>query len=330
MNAGPGLRLPVDARRVWLATRHVVGEAMAGLERGPVEYRIGGGTILASRWGHRESYDIDITVDEKTPLRELRRDSGHGFEPAMEALGGRPVFSAELNMFTVIFAGSRIDLWARNPMPAEGHETIRVEGEPEVVLSTAQILRGKLERADLSVVRDVYDVVKAAEHDPEALEAAVNAIPRGTAERIGLGWHWSGPELAEHVAEQLKGVPPDAGLDPRRLGHDAAKAVHQALYDDFRVRTADGIVLIEATTRGGRRRRMSIAPENAGRSFESLGLNAHLETKNPGPEALLDYAMQLCRRGEDALIFEERKDTPTRWRTAGKNFNWPRGRGASA
>ena len=323
MNADDDLRLPGDARRLWLAARHAVKEALTGIERGPVEYRIGGGTILAARWHHRESYDIDITVDEKTPLRELQRDSGNGFEPAMEALGGRPVFSAELNMFTVVFAESKIDLWARNPMISAGHGTVRVEGEPEVVLSTAQILRGKLERADLNVVRDVYDVVTAAEHDPAALEAAVNAVPRGTAQRIGLGWHWSGPELAQLAADQLKGVPPHAAFDPRRLGHDAANAVYRALYDELRIRTADETVVVEATTRSGRQRRMSTAPESAGRTFETLGLNAHLETKNPGPRALLEYAATLCRRGEDALVYEEREDTPTRWRTAAKSFNWP-------
>ena len=325
MSAKENLQLPGDARRLWLAARRAVKEALAGIEQGPVEYRIGGGTILAARWHHRQSYDIDITVDEKTPLRELQRDSGNGFEPAMEALGGRPVFSAELNMFTVVFPGSKIDLWARDPMLSAGHGTAQVEGEPEVVLSTAQILRGKLERADLNVVRDVYDVVKAAELDPAALEAAVNAVPRATAQRIGLSWHWSGPELAQLAAEQLKGVPPHAAFDPRRLGHDAAYAVHRALYDELRIRTADETILVEATTRGGRRRRMSIAPESAGQTFESLGLNAHLETKNPGPRALLEYAATLCRRGEDALVYEEREDTPTRWRTAAKNLNWPRG-----
>ena len=180
MNAEDDLQLPGDARRLWLATRHIVKEALAGLEQGAAEYRIGGGTILAARWGHRESCDIDITVDEKTPLRELQKDSGHRFEPAMEALGGRPEFNAELNLLTVVFARSRIDLWARNPMPAAGHETIRVEGEPEVVLSTAQILRGKLERADLNVVRDVYDVIKAAEQEPESTRCRSTGPCSGT------------------------------------------------------------------------------------------------------------------------------------------------------
>ena len=329
MSAERGLRLPGDARRLWLATRHVVKTAFAELGAGPVEYRIGGGTILAARWGHRESYDIDITVAEGTPLRELGRDGGHGFEPAMEALGGRPDFNAELNLFSVVFGGGRLDLWARNPMPAAGHETMPVEGEPEVVLSTAQILRGKLERADMNVVRDVYDVVEAAARDPGALEAAVNAVPRGAAERIGLHWYWSGPELARHAAEELRGVPPSAELDPRRLGSDAANAVHQALYDELRVRTADARIVVEATTRGGRRHRLAIAPETAALTFEKLGLNAHLETKNPGPEALLAYATTLCRQAEDALVFEEREDTPTRWRTASRDFNLPPGSAAT-
>ena len=44
MNAEDDLQLPGDARRLWLATRHIVKEALAGLEQGAAEYRIGGGT----------------------------------------------------------------------------------------------------------------------------------------------------------------------------------------------------------------------------------------------------------------------------------------------
>ena len=44
--------------------------ALEQLEPG-IEYRIGGGTILAARWGHRQSVDVDIQVDKSTKLRDL-------------------------------------------------------------------------------------------------------------------------------------------------------------------------------------------------------------------------------------------------------------------
>ena len=52
------------------------------------------------------------------------------------------------------------------------------------MLSTAQILRGKLERADKRLPRDVFDIAKAAARAPAALESAVNAVSAERAEQI--------------------------------------------------------------------------------------------------------------------------------------------------
>ena len=51
-----------------------------------------------------------------------------------------------------------------------------------MVLDSAQILHGKLERADAALVRDAFDLIKAAEHDPRALAAAVNCHSQYDAE----------------------------------------------------------------------------------------------------------------------------------------------------
>ena len=110
----------------------------------------------------------------------------------MEETGGKPVFDPELNMYQIVFGKQHIDLWARNPILGEGQETVTIDGEPVVVLANAQILRGKLERAELHLVRDAYDIEKAATKDPEALQIAMNAMPRTTGEHVAHVWHWNG------------------------------------------------------------------------------------------------------------------------------------------
>ena len=94
MKEGPGTRLPEPARELWLRTREVIRSNLHGLQDPPVEYRLGGGTILAARWLHRESADIDITVDDDTSLHRLGDPVQSAFEEQIqiEALGGESRF----------------------------------------------------------------------------------------------------------------------------------------------------------------------------------------------------------------------------------------------
>ena len=111
------LTVTTSARRLWELVHRPIGHALAELDGGPHEFRLGGGTVLAARWHHRDSFDIDLVVERSVPLSELAV----------------------------------------------------VDGTPTLVLDTAQILHGKLERADKVVVRDAFDLIVAAELDPHAL-----------------------------------------------------------------------------------------------------------------------------------------------------------------
>ena len=55
------LKLPEPAGRLWVATRDIF-RALEREERDvPTVAHLGGGTVLAARWGHRRSTDVDIT-----------------------------------------------------------------------------------------------------------------------------------------------------------------------------------------------------------------------------------------------------------------------------
>ena len=66
----PRLQLPAAAAGLWAMVRDVVDDAITSLGNPP--YRIGGGTILAARWQHRESFDVDLTLPADTALGSLR------------------------------------------------------------------------------------------------------------------------------------------------------------------------------------------------------------------------------------------------------------------
>ena len=121
-------------------------------------YEIGGGTILAARFGHRTSTDIDLTTTDPQKALITMAATGRGLaEAAAGALGARQ--SAQETRITT--PHGRVDITAMRAMPEGQERHAIVDGEVETVLSTAQILHGKLMRADESPARDAYDVVTA-------------------------------------------------------------------------------------------------------------------------------------------------------------------------
>ena len=90
MSKAPELQLPAAAAELWAMVRDVVDDAMTSL--GDAPYRIGGGTILAARWEHRESFDVDLTLSADTALGSLRAEHGDpsGFEARLKALAEHP------------------------------------------------------------------------------------------------------------------------------------------------------------------------------------------------------------------------------------------------
>ena len=204
------LTLATTGGRLWRAVRQPITAFLAELDGGPHECRLGGGTTLAARWRHRDSVDIDLTVSRGASLLSLGTD----FERAMERLGGKVEFS--VGRRKIDFGIGQVDLAQLDPCPARGQRTAVVDGEPFTVLSTAQILHGKLERATRSPVRDVFDIVKASRLDAQALAIALNCKSRLEAEMICLAWEKSSTAFEQVADEQLAGVPDRPGVRGQR------------------------------------------------------------------------------------------------------------------
>lgn len=167
--------LPEPARGLWKRVAEPLRAEMNTLDRFE-PWRIGGGTILAARWDHRDSTDIDLKVAHNAGLVLLRSTYGGTFEKTMERLGATRI-EYRGQQLSVHFSKGKIDITQANQAPATGHTEEMIDDHIEQISSTPQILHGKLHGRSLqSPVRDLYDFVVANEIDPEALEIAVNTL----------------------------------------------------------------------------------------------------------------------------------------------------------
>lgn len=321
------LTLPEPAREMWRTTRDTIRRALAQLD--PLrEWRLGGGTILAARWGHRLSFDIDIQIDEEAPLGELEKEGFGWLQREAARLGAKPIYLPRLNLYALRFGEGpdqrEVQVWSHKLPLDQGHRTQKVEGSNETVLSTAQILRGKLARATSKLGRDVYDIDTATEADPKSLEIAVNTLTRDRVSTLALDWVVGYGRIGNDAHAQVHGA---TGLGVREcyeLGRKGAKSLLQARYASLRLGVENDRIVIEAVTEGNNLRRMTMSVTDAEEQFAALGMHAHLQRKGPGPRAVLDYAIQVCRtKVGDVLIFEEKNDEPTRWRTAERSEKLP-------
>ena len=82
------LTLPLPARGIWLRVRRLLELALdrLGPEAGP--WKIGGGTVLAARWNHRESADLDLTVNAGAAIPALSAGPDNDFEAEIGRRGG--------------------------------------------------------------------------------------------------------------------------------------------------------------------------------------------------------------------------------------------------
>ncbi len=280
------LTLATTGGRLWRAVRQPITVFLAELDGGPHECRLGGGTTLAARWRHRDSVDIDLTVSRGVSLYSMGAD----FEQAMERLGGKVEFS--VGRRKIDFGIGQVDLAQLDPCPARGQRTAVVDGEPFTVLSTAQILHGKLERATRSPVRDVFDVIKVSRLDAQALAVALNCKSRLEAEMICLAWEKSNTAFEKVADEQLAGVPEAMRENPATLGDEGAAALQDALYHRVAVRTEEQLTIVETETRGGLTRRITMAPDEIDREFAVNGLDEHFRHNEMFGERLREAARQ--------------------------------------
>ena len=176
------MRLSLPTER----TRWAFGRVEPVLTRhlGAEGYVLGGGTVLAARWGgHRVSTDLDFFTDFRTfhevYVPRMGKIAGDLIR-AVPELGPRSLHYSEDGLLTELEA-CRISLSPTNVLTEPGiseqtveSSEVRAETDVEIL---AKKLGGRLVRSGVVVVRDLYDLEYASRAAPAALAGAMEALP---------------------------------------------------------------------------------------------------------------------------------------------------------
>ena len=286
------LTLSTTGGHLWDRVHKAIADALANLHGGPYRFRLGGGTTLAARWNHRDSFDLDFAVGRDVPLRDLA-EPGNPFRQTMGNLGGTATYHER--QWIIEFDAGEVDLVQLSPIPPGAEREALVNGHPAMVLDSSQILHGKLERADDALVRDVFDLIKANEHDPKALATAVNCRSRYDTEVTALTLEHADATLERDARTQLVGAGEIDG--PATLGTQAGTALRGAVYRHVAIWTEGEQAIIECRTNSGAIHRTAIASGEVDRRLAESGVGHYLGASAFGASRIREALHDACRTG---------------------------------
>ena len=268
------LTLPEPAASLWAAKRGIVHAIPPEMFGRSIPPHLGGGTILAARWKHRISTDIDVLLPGRNTLIDLLQDNDRNL---VNQLGGAPDAVAG-GRVKIAFEHGFLDISTFRPDPPYGHAVATVDGRPETVLSSHQILRGKLERVDQILVRDVFDVLTAADEEPAALAAAAGMVSKQRAAAIESAWRNAAGVLADSFHDSIRSSRRATGTG---LGPEAAAAFQAHRYTRLEIDLRNETLSIRKTIGAGPLEPEAYAARDAGRALVQSGVATHLNNNGP-------------------------------------------------
>lgn len=285
--------LPEPARTLLRRVKAALDEWVTPVCLEEAPWRIGGGTVLAARWSHRISTDIDIFLDERSGLGALNPGRDMGFTMAMEDAGAEKL-SVEDRSLKYQFTSGRVEITQLDPRPKVGHEIALVEEWRIPVLSNTQILAGKLGGRGLrSPARDIFDIAVAGLKDLDALEEAVNLLGRDSIREIITKWEAGTANYRKDATENLE-------VTDRSLTYlfdsgpaMAVAAVNAAVYQGVRITVGGAKPRLELKSGRARTRVVEIDAANAERDLEKHGLLPLLQDTVVDPRRAGDAIRQV-------------------------------------
>lgn len=299
------MKLARAAARTWRTHRDAL-RAIAGDEREPSRLLLTGGSVLNADWGHRESIDIDVLLPDRRNVDEL----GAGRRLDLAAAVSGEIIRQTRYRITARTPEGILDITAMKPELEGCERRVEVEGATETVLSSAQILRGKLERIKKALPRDAFDLIIAARAEPAALEIAVNSL--SNAQRVTAREHLqrSNGKIARAASETLAGVPEHYRIPAETMGLAAAATLRQHEYVRIQIfKTRDGIAIL-AVARHGTPRATSWSGD-AGAALRDAGISEYLDSNSTVSSYEVEKALdQLARSREEGLVLDTTDTEP--------------------
>ena len=251
---------------------------------GQAGFIIGGGTMLAARWRHRNSKDLDVRVNDTEGYGAISRMADEpmletALDRQMQAAGAWTKQRAGRLQLVYVFGDKRdadpprIDL-AELPPKLKG-EVIRTESEGMKFWSASneEILAGKWkDRREDPPIRDVFDFATAGLMDGHALQRALatdgaaddldKMIERLAARR---------KQLEDAAAKTIEGVPQELEWVRRDPARFAARSIGMWALTEIAISRSEGAWIVETRCRAepegterGRYEEVDAAAERAG------------------------------------------------------------------
>lgn len=301
------MTLPEPARSAWLQHRDTI-KRLSGEGNQPGHLMLGGGTILAARWKHRLSTDIDVLL----PDRETLNDALPNGPNDLAAATGGQIDEVWRDRIKVRLDAGMLDVCAMKPQLPGLEEEEQIEGRTETILSSAQILRGKLYRTHRGIVRDAFDLTTAAKAEPRALQLAVNALTKRETLTVCKNLMSANERMAAEAEEALYGVAKEYQTDLGRLGHTAAMSVLEHRYTHVLISTEQESISIETQTKGGSTHTTSYTDEDSRHALTMSGINWYLSANTTVPKHVAADALdELRKRKWSVVVLDSRDSKPT-------------------
>lgn len=192
---------------------------------GPDGFVLGGGTVLAARWAHRVSTDIDLFTGIERYQRAIasQRDRVAASLRNLVGNAGEGAVEVERGWLRVQFAEAPAALMTIPRPTIQDPYAEWVHGMEVRTESTAEILARKVQSRILDLgaftARDLYDILIARERDPDAIGRVLASITDQERAAIasglrGLPRDWTGAEPVREPArpELLRDLPRRARL----------------------------------------------------------------------------------------------------------------------
>ena len=287
------LRLVEPSSNLWRRIRETLAELRQEEEgKTPALWAMGGGSVLAARWQHRRSTDVDLVTSASWQLRNLEEKGTNSFTKAMTALGGELKGFNEASIEMSFPNGEQLHIFKHAPEPGLGHRRAIIDDQPFVALSTTQILAGKLlYRSVHAPARDLYDIVLASKHEPESLRQAVNMLPPKRQSDITFMWHIRHEKIERYARATLKPISEQKRLiiPSTELVKQAVEATEAASYQEIRVipARAEEAAVIVTTTADGTTTPISVPYVFLDEVLEQSALNHCLAARNIDSETFI-------------------------------------------
>lgn len=285
------LHLPEPARTLLRTTFETLDSTLVEIVPEGQGWRLGGGTVLAARWAHRKSTDVDIFLPANSGIAALDPRWNPRFTNTMNALGASRVEVQDRSL-KFSFAIGRIEITQLDPIPDMPLEPVVVDDRDMTVYRNSQILTGKLYgRGKRLPPRDIFDIAVARHEDPSALRTAVNYLDSNLHAEILHTIRMDAESYAEDAADAII-EPAERWTDLLRGGAARAmEALELARYHRVDIRYAENRAGVALATRDGWETEETFASgSELALGLRRLGLERLMLRTHRSEEAFIDAA----------------------------------------